>query len=97
MKSEMLRISEGSDFKIETLEVDKDHLHLLIDANPNVSVLQIVRKLKQESTIAIWRKFEEMLSKQFWKERTFWTDGYFASTIGDVSEETVRRYIESQG
>lgn len=97
MKSEMLRISEGSDFKIETLEVDKDHLHLLVDANPNVSVLQIVRKLKQESTIAVWRQFAELLSKQFWKERTFWTDGYFASTIGDASDETVRKYIESQG
>jgi putative transposase len=97
MKSEMLRISEDSDFKIETLEVDKDHLHLLVEANPNVSVLQIVRKLKQESTIAVLRQFAQMLSKQFWKERTFWTDGYFASTIGDASEETVRRYIESQG
>ncbi len=97
MKSSILKIAENSDFERETLEVDEDHLHILISSNPNLSVLQIVRKLKQESTVAIWRRFEETLSRHFWKERTFWTDGYFASTIGDVSEETVRRYIETQG
>ena len=97
MKNEILRISQNSDFSIETLEVDKDHLHMLIASNPKVSVLQIVRKLKSESTHAIWQKYEHFLKRHFWKERTFWTDGYFASTIGDVSESTVRKYIENQG
>jgi len=34
---------------------------------------------------------------QFWKEHTFWTDGYFACSVGDVSEEMLKRYIENQG
>ncbi|MBF0209034.1 MAG: transposase [Oligoflexia bacterium] len=38
-----------------------------------------------------------MLQKQFWKERTFWSDGYFVATTGQVSAETIRRYIENQG
>ena len=35
--------------------------------------------------------------KHFWKERTFWSDGYFCCTIGNASQETIRQYIESQG
>ena len=57
----------------------------------------IVRKLKQETTNRIWKIEPRYLAKHFWKERTFWTDGYFVSTIGEVSEETIRRYIQNQG
>lgn len=39
----------------------------------------------------------EYLSKQFWRESTFWTDGYFICSIGNVSEKQLRKYIENQG
>lgn len=97
MKKVIHQIAEKSDFDIEVMEVDKDHLHLLVSTTPMISAFQIVRKIKQESAFAIWRNYEDMLSKQFWKERTFWTDGYFVSSVGDVSAATVRQYIESQG
>ena len=32
-----------------------------------------------------------------WKEHTFWTDGYFACSVGNVSEEMLKRYMENQG
>ena len=38
-----------------------------------------------------------MLSKQFWKECTFWGDGYFVCSIGEANPDTVRKYIEKQG
>ena len=53
MKSDMIRISKTSKFKIQEIEVDKDHIHLLIDAIPQINEAQIVRKLKQESTISV--------------------------------------------
>jgi len=37
------------------------------------------------------------LSKQFRKKKTFWSDGYFACSIGNVSKETIGKYIQSQG
>ena len=37
------------------------------------------------------------LKKQYWAENTFWTDGYFCLTIGEVSSETLKHYIENQG
>lgn len=86
-----------SDFSFETIEVDQDHIHCLVKSEPGISPLAIVRRLKQGSTVQLWRKHERELRKPFWKERTFWSDGYFCCTIGNASQETIRHYIESQG
>ena len=90
-------IASNSDFDILEMEVDKDHIHLLVRTEPKVSVLQTVRKLKQISTNRIWAEECGFLKKHFWKERTFWSDGYFACTVGNVSHETVKKYIQTQG
>ena len=90
-------IESKSDFIIDIMETDKDHIHLLVSYPPKVSISSIVRKLKQESTITLWKYFPVFLSKHFWNERTFWSDGYFACSIGEASPETIRRYIENQG
>ena len=90
-------IAANSDFSMETLEVDQDHIHCLVQSEPRISPLAIVRKLKQESTVQLWKMHEKELKRHFWKERTFWSDGYFCCTIGNASQETIRHYIESQG
>jgi len=77
--------------------VDQDHIHCEVSSEPRISPLAMVRKLKQESTIQLWQRHEKELKKHFWKERTFWSDGYFCCTIGNASQETIRQYIESQG
>ncbi|MBI5274139.1 MAG: transposase [Chlamydiales bacterium] len=69
--------------------------YYLIDSSPGISALQIVGKLKQESTISVWKQFPQMLKRHFWKECTCWTDGYFVSTTGQASEKTIRKYIKS--
>lgn len=97
MRSILLNITSNSDFEIEVFESDIDHIHFLIRYIPRLSVTSIVRKLKQESTIAIWQKHKNILSKNFWKEHTFWSDGYFVCSIGEASPDTVRQYILSQG
>ena len=92
-------VSKEKNFKIVTMEVDKDHIHLLVNYSPILSVVEIVRHLKQISTYRIWRQNNNHLdlSKQFWKERTFWSDGYFACSIGNISKETIEKYIQNQG
>ena len=96
MKKIMRHISEMSDFDIEVMETDKDHLHMMIRSDPKLSPLQIVRRLKQMSTSAVWKKYRDFLRHNFYKEHTFWTDGYFVSSIGNVSRETIKKYIENQ-
>lgn len=99
VKQTLNDIAEEKDFEIIEMEVDKDHIHLLVSYNPTQSILEIVRLLKQMSTYRIWRQNNNHLhlSKQFWKEKTFWSDGYFACSIGNVSKETIEKYIQSQG
>ncbi len=49
LKKKIIDISNKSKFKVEKMEVDKNHIHLLIDYESCVSVVQIVRKLKEET------------------------------------------------
>ena len=77
IKQIMFDISKKYDFEIKEMEVDKDHIHMMISSVPKISPLQIVRVLKQQSTIQMWRRYASELKKQYWKENTFWTDGYF--------------------
>jgi putative transposase len=99
MKQILFDISNESDFKIETMEIDLgDHVHLLIDYPPTLSISSIVNRLKSMSTQRIWRGgWATFLRQRFWAEHTFWSDGYFACSTGDVSTETIQRYIEEQG
>ena len=97
MHQKLFDISKRYDFEIKTMNSDIDHLHMLISMKPSISVSQIVRVLKQESTIYIWKKYKQLLKLHFWKEHTFWSDGYFVASIGNANEKTIQKYIQEQG
>lgn len=97
MKTILENITNNSDFSIEVMESDINHIHFLIRFIPRLSVSSIVRKLKQESTKQIWSLYSDVLSQEFWLEKTFWSDGYFACSIGEASLDTIREYILNQG
>jgi len=98
MKQLLLNIASKSDFEIEVFESDIDHIHFLIRYIPRLSITSIVRKLKQESTYHIWRsRHRNYLFGHFWKEKTFWSDGYFVCSIGEANPNTIKQYILSQG
>ena len=90
-------IEEQSDFDIEVMETDKDHIHYMIETEPTMSVSRIVNLMKSYTTHHIWERYPNYLRKHFWKEHTFWTDGYFVWSVGNVSEKMLKRYIENQG
>ena len=79
------------------METDKDHIHILIQYKPTDSITKIVSALKQFSTYYAWKENGAMLRKHYWKEHTLWSDGYFSASIGQVSQETIERYIAEQG
>ena len=79
------------------METDKDHIHYMIETELSMSVSKIVNLMKSYTTYHIWERYPKYLRKQFWKERTFWTAGYFACNVGNVSEEILKKYIEAQG
>ena len=84
-------------YRIIQMETDKDHVHILLEYNPKVSVSDIVRQLKQYSTYQMWNYHIEYLFKQYWKHKILWSDGYFSCSIGQVSQEIIEKYIQNQG
>ena len=72
------------------------HIHMLITIGTRYSVGQHVRRIKQATTIKIWKTFP-YLKNQLWKEKTFWSGGYFVCSVGNASAETTRKYIQEQG
>ena len=82
---------------IKPMEPDKDHIHYMIETRPTTRLSDLVRALKSYTAFHIWKRHETFLSEHFWKERTFWSDGYFICSIGNVSGETLEKYIDEQG
>ena len=82
---------------VKKMESDKDHIHMLIQYNPTDSVSMVASVLKQCSTYNAWKYHEKWLINHYWKERTHWSDGFFACSIGQVSQATIEHYIENQG
>lgn len=92
---------ERSLFAGKKMKVDKnkcDHIYFLIRATPTCKVSEIIHKLKQVSTYDMWQKHYNYLSKVYWSgQHHLWTRGYFCTTIGEVSENTIKKYISNQG
>lgn len=97
VKSIFTDVSDRYDFNIDSMEVDRDHIHMMIQFPPTLAIVSIVRRLKQISTTQLWKMYEPQLKKHFWVEHTFWSDGYFVCSTGDASTDTIKKYIESQG
>jgi len=90
-------VCSKNDVIIDEMETDKDHIHILVDIPPTLAPSKLVKSLKQETTWNIWKTHQSYLKKCYWKENTFWSDGYFVCSTGDASTETIRKYIENQG
>ena len=82
-------IEVDSDFDIIEMKTDIDHIHLMIQYILRLSISSIVNRIKSITTKRIWNLHQQFLQKHFWKEKTFWTDGYFACSIGEASPETI--------
>ena len=87
-------IAEEYDWKIESLEVALDHVHLFIQANPTDSPADIARTFKSISAIFLFTKFPKLKERKFWGSG-LWSRGTYYSTVGKVAEDVVRNYIES--
>ena len=79
---------------VHELNIQRDHVHMLLQVEPNVSVAKVVQVLKGGTSRKIRQEFPE-LEEFLWGD-SFWADGYFAESIGTVQEEMIRKYIREQ-
>jgi len=96
LKEICLGISERYQVKFLEIGTDKDHVHFLVQSVPTYSVTKIVRMVKSLTAREIFRRCPQV-KKQLWGGE-FWTDGYFASTVGKHGDEAmIGKYVKNQG
>lgn len=81
---------------LKELNGEADHIHILFDAGPEVQILDLVRVIKTKTARFARKQFPEELKEYFWKP-VFWTDSYFATTVGGATRNMVEQYIRKQG
>lgn len=97
VKRAITDLAEQNNWTIIAMETDKDHIHILLEYDTTERVCDIISIVKRQTTYYLWDRYGTYLSGQYWKKHIFWSDGYFACSIGEVSSATVEKYIAEQG
>ena len=79
-------------FQVIDMEVMEDHVHLLLSVNPKIGIYTIVSKIKGLTSFQLRKEFKELTTRL----PTLWTHSRFISTVGAVTLDVVKRYIEDQ-
>ena len=79
---------------ISEMSIQADHVHIVVQIPPHVSVAEVVQIFKGGTSRVLRKEFPEM--EEFLWGESFWADGYFAETVGKVDEEVVKKYIRQQ-
>ena len=96
LKEICLDIEKRYELKFIEIGVDADHVHFLVQSVPTYTVTKLVTLIKSLSAREIFRRCPHV-KKQLWGGE-FWSDGYFASTVGKHGDETmIQKYVQGQG
>lgn len=79
---------------IEELNIQEDHVHLMVMIPPKVSVSELVGMLKGRTAIRVFNKFKNLKERPYWGNH-FWSKGYCVDTVG-LDEEMIRKYVKYQ-
>ena len=86
--------AEVNVWQIHELNIQLDHVHLIVQLKPSISFAKAVQLLKGGSSKIIREEFPEL--KEFLWGDSFWADGYFAETVGKCDEEVIKAYVKNQ-
>ena len=86
--------AEVNGWRIDELNIQKDHVHLLVQLRADVSLSKAVQYFKGGSSRVIRREFPEL--RAFLWGDSFWADGYFADSVGVINLQTIRNYVRNQ-
>ena len=87
-------ICSWKDVIIEEMNVQPDHIHLVVSIPPKISVSDFMGILKGKTAIKLFKTYPNLKKKPYWGNH-FWARGYFISTIG-LDEDLIKRYVKYQ-
>lgn len=85
-------VSNSIDMDVIELEVMPDHVHILLEVDPQFGIHRAVKRLKGISSRVLRKEFKELTTRL----PTLWSNSYFLSTVGGAPLKAIKKYIESQ-
>ena len=86
--------ADANRWRIDELNIQQDHVHMIVQLRPDVSVSWAVQLFKGKSSRIMRREFPE-LTEFFWG-KSFWCEGFFVETVGHVDLAKIRDYVRNQ-
>ena len=83
---------EAHEIRIIKGVVSRDHVHILVSSPPELAPSEIMRRIKGRTASKLFEEFPH-LKKKYWG-RHFWARGYFCATVGEMTEEMIKNYLE---
>lgn len=94
VKRDIKMLCEWKGGEVLELNVQIDHVHLVVSIPPKVSVSQLTGILKGKLAIKLFKSYPLLKERPYWGNH-FWARGYFVSTVG-IDEEVIKRYVKYQ-
>ena len=88
--------AEVNQWRIDELSVQKDHVHILIQLRPDISVSKVVQLLKGSTSYQIRKEYPKLKEFYLGTTKSFWSDGFFVETVGQINEAKIKEYIQNQ-
>lgn len=80
--------------EVQELNVQADHVHLIVQIPPKLSISDYRGRLKGKSAIRVFSAFRDLRQRRYWGNH-FWAQGYCVGTVG-LDEEMIRKYVKWQ-
>lgn len=90
-----VNLMEKWEGKLIEFNGEADHVHLLIQYNPQTQPSKLINNLKTVSSRYLRKEFPEQVNRYYWKQ-VLWTSGYFIASCGGVTVEQLKAYVQSQ-
>ena len=85
---------ERSGCQVVELNVQPDHVHVLLKIPPRISISELMGKVKGKSAISVFKAFPHLKQKPYWGNH-FWASGYCVDTVG-LNAEMIQKYVKYQ-
>ena len=95
MKSIIQKIGYDYDIDIIELEIPDDHIHMVVRGEPKQAPSDVMRIIKSISAREFFRIYPDIKRNYFWGGK-LWTQSYFVETIGNATEDIIRKYVQDQ-
>mgnify|MGYP000049654216 CR=1 FL=1 len=94
VEKDIRMLCEWKSCEVLELNVQDDHIHLLVSVPPKVSISKLMGVLKGKMAIKLFKSYPKLRQKPYWGNH-FWARGYFVNTVG-LDEEVIRKYVKYQ-